>query len=137
MKTDPKTRLAAYIIGAVALLILSVLLARGVIDKQTALSLYDGLELILSLFGVSVVGLAAKVLGTQIKNNTLTFSGTAPEQAIAAYEATVENAATSAQRAVADALDLQRVQDAFAGALKDAAPIGDKVAAAVERLRAK
>lgn len=131
---NPKARLVAYVIGLIALLILVALLGRGVIDKETAWSLYDGLELILSLCGVSVAGLAAKMLGKQIGNNTLDYSGSPADQAIAAAKAAAELAASSAAQAANNAADLERVKSAITDVVKDVPVFGPLTQRAIDAL---
>jgi hypothetical protein len=125
---NPKARLVAYLAGLACLLILSVLLGRNVIDKQTATSIYDVLEIVLSLFGVSVTGLAAKVLGHQMANGTLAISGTADEQlAKAAQQYAEQTAAAKANVAQAQTV-LTSVLQSLPGGAVIASTVDDAIA---------
>ena len=116
---NPKARLVAYLSGLVCLLILAILLGRNIIDKQTATSIYDVLEIVLSLFGVSVTGLAAKVLGRQMANGTLVISGTADEQlAKAAQQYAQQTAAATVNVAQAQTV-LTSVLQSLPGGITD------------------
>jgi len=115
-----------YTAAALASAIVPILVAYNVIDTDVAGA---WVNLIGVLGGLGTVGAssAAVMTSRQRKDGTLDFTGTAPEQAIAAIQATVQQASTAVT-------DLARVKDVVNGVLSAAAPV---VPAAVEALTPK
>lgn len=117
VKLPSKVRQTIYAIGLTATSLLSVLSLWKVIDPTTASTINASLSGLLSLLGVGAAGTAAVVLGKQRKDQTLDFSGTAAEQAIAAINATVAQAESSVS-------DLQKVRDAVSNVIDDVPVLG-------------
>ena len=129
LSNNPKARLIAYLVGLVSMLILAILLGRNVIDRQTATSIYDVLEIVLSLFGASVAGLAAKVLGHQVVNNTLAISGTADEQLAQAAQQYAEQTAAAKANVEQAQTVLSSVLQSLPGGVVIANTVDDAIAA--------
>jgi len=104
-----------YTAAAIASAIIPILVAYKVIDTDVAGA---WVNLIGVLGGLGTVGAstAAVMTSRQRKDGTLDFIGTAPEQAIAAIQATVAQASTAVT-------DLARVKDVVTGVLSAAAPV--------------
>lgn len=115
-----------YTAAALASAIVPILVAYNVIDTDVAGA---WVNLIGVLGGLGTVGAstAAVMTSRQRKDGTLNFTGTASDQAIAAIQATVQQASTAVT-------DLARVKDVVNGVLSAAAPV---VPAVVEALTPK
>lgn len=100
----PQVRQWIYTAAAVASALIPILVAYNVIDHDVA-GAWVNLVGVLGALGSGGAGIAAVVTAKQRKDGTLDFTGSAPQQAIDAFQATI-NQATSA------ATDLDRVKTA-------------------------
>jgi len=113
----PKIRQILYTVGVVVFAALTVLSTFKIIDPESAAAVSAALTSVLGLFGVTVAGTAAYNINKQQKDGTLDFQGSAPEQAVAAIEATV--------RAANDAsAGLQMVREAVSDVIRDTPVLG-------------
>lgn len=109
-----------YYGGVIAGGVIGLLAVLGVVDPAVAAPIA---AMITALTG----GTAAARLNRQLKDGTLEFSGSAPDQAVAAIQATI----SQAQTAQADAA---RVADAVTGALSALPVVGPAVGSAAGSL---
>ena len=114
---SPKLRQTIYGLGLAATSLLTVLSVWKVIDPSTASTLSSSLAGLLSLLGVGAAGTAAVVINKQQKNGTFDVSGSPAEQAVAAIQATVDQASKSVS-------DLQRVKDAVNQVVREVPVLG-------------
>lgn len=113
----PKIRQVLYTVGVVVFAALTVLSTFKIIDPESAAAVSAALTSVLGLFGVTVAGTAAYNINKQQKDGTLDFQGSAPEQAVAAIEATVR----AANEASAG---LQKVREAVSDVIRDTPVLG-------------
>lgn len=105
----PNVRQWLYTISAIATALIPLLVAYKVLDPNAA-SAWVNVIGILGALGSGGAATAAVVLSRQRKTGTLDFTGTAAEQAIAAIQATVNQAETAST-------DLDKVKTAVTDAL--------------------
>lgn len=117
IKLPPRIRFALYALGVVVFLGITALSFFKVIDPEVAASFSAQLIAFLGLFGITISGTAAYNINKQAKDGTLDFQGSAPEQAVAAIQATV----AAANQATAG---LQKVRDAVSEVIKDTPVLG-------------
>lgn len=107
----PKVRQWIYTASAVATAIIPLLVAYEVVDSSTA-GAWVNLIGVLGALGAGGAATAAVMTSRQRKDGTLDFTGSPPEQAVAAIQATVAQAGTAVEglaavkAAVTDALGL-------------------------------
>jgi hypothetical protein len=116
----PQVRQWLYTISAIASAFIPLLVTYKVFDASTAAG-WSGVVGALGALGTAGSGTAAVVVAKQRKEGTLDYTGTAAEQAVAAVQATVDNAASSAA-------DLQKVKGAVTAVLSSADTVADAVA---------
>lgn len=115
----PQVRQWLYTLSAVASAIVPLLVVYKVLDPATGTA-WVNVVAALGVLGSAGAGTAAVVTAKQRKDGTLDFTGSAAEQAIAAIQATVAQAADTAT-------DLEKVKGAVAEALNQADDVIDGV----------
>lgn len=137
---NPQVRQWIYTAAAIASALIPLLVAYRVIDTAAA-GAWVNLVGVLGALGSGGAATAAVMTSRQRKDGTLDFTGSAPEQAVAAIQATVAQAAQAAE-------GLDKVKDVVNGALQAAqaagkpianaasGPLVDKLIAAVSQIKA-
>jgi hypothetical protein len=122
---NPKLRQTAYLIGLISTSAITLASLWHGISGGTASSLTNGLAAILGLLGVGATGTASVAVTKQMKDGTLDFTGSAAEQAVAAIQATVNQASQATN-------DLARVQQAIVNQAAQIIPGAGPIIAAGE-----
>lgn len=115
----PQIRQWIYTVSSIASALVPLLVTYKVFDATTGAS-WIGL---LGAVGALGSGTAAVMTSKQRKDGTLDFTGSAPEQAVAAIQATVAQAARAAD-------GLNQVKDVVNDALEAAQAVGKPVSSA-------
>lgn len=123
-----KARLLLYTLGSITMLVIPVLVAFGALGQDQADSVGRLITALIGLFGAGASGTAAVVLGKQRKDGTLDTPPAPADAAVAAIQATVDQATTAAA-------DLDRVKQAATDALGGVlGPLAQQVIEAARRL---
>lgn len=112
----PHVRQVLYSLSTVVSGVITLLTAFNVLTPTVAVGAGKIIEILVGLLATGASGTAAVVLNKQRKDATLDFQGTPAEQAVAAIQATVAQAASAAD-------DLNKVRDAVSNVLADAAAL--------------